>query len=152
MCLIFFKDEVSSVRLDKKINPPPLTIVPAPLDLQGGGNNFERDVPPPLLPEIIRPWAILSRILIAKGWVASDRSVFGSTCHRVKNNGGPRKILKHESGNSILLGTGASPHVSGNSILDNNAVKEIWKGFFLQYGGGGVMPRSARENVENVVG
>ena len=47
MCLIFFKDEVSSVRLDKKINPPPLTIVPAPLDLQGGGNNFERDVPPP---------------------------------------------------------------------------------------------------------
>ena len=35
------------------------------------------------------------------------------------------KIFKHESGNSILLGTGASPHVSGNSILDNNAVKEI---------------------------
>ena len=151
MCLIFFKDEVSSVRLDKKINPPPYNCT-GPSWPSGGGKQFRARCPPPLLPEIIRPWAILSRILIAKGWVASDRSVFGSTCHRVKNNGGPRKILKHESGNSILLGTGASPHVSGNSILDNNAVKEIWKGFFLQYGGGGVMPRSARENVENVVG
>ena len=64
------------------------------------------------------------------GWVASNRIVFESTCHRVENIGGPRKIFKHESGNSILLGTGASPHVSGNSILDTNAVKEIWKGFF----------------------
>ena len=151
MCLIFFKDEVSSVRLDKKINPPPLQLY-RPLLTFRGGETISSAMSPPLLPEIIRPWAILSRILIAKGWVASDRSVFGSTCHRVKNNGGPRKILKHESGNSILLGTGASPHVSGNSILDNNAVKEIWKGFFLQYGGAGVMPRSARENVENVVG
>ena len=48
-----------------------------------------------------------------------------NSCHWVKNNGGPRKIFKHESGNSILLGTGASPHVSGNSILDTNVVKEI---------------------------
>ena len=34
-----------------------------------------------------------------------------------------RKIFKHKSGNSILLGTGASPHVSGNSILDTKVYK-----------------------------
>ena len=48
-----------------------------------------------------------------------------NSCNWVENNGGPRKIFKHESGNSILLGTGASPHVSGNSILDTNVVKEF---------------------------
>ena len=41
-----------------------------------------------------------------------------NSCNWVENNGGPRKIFKHESGNSILLGTGAFPHVSGKSILD----------------------------------
>ena len=56
------------------------------------------------------------------GRVASDRSVFESTCHRVENNGGPRKFFKNQSGNSILLGTGASPLVSGNSILHTNTV------------------------------
>ena len=30
----------------------------------------------------------------------------------------PRNIFNPESGNSILLGTGASPPESGNSILD----------------------------------
>ena len=31
----------------------------------------------------------------------------GHTCHRIKNGGGPRNISNPESGNSILLGTGA---------------------------------------------
>ena len=66
--------------------------------------------------------------------------LIGHTCHRIENGGGPRNISNPESGNSILLGTGASPPesgnsillgtrssppVSGNSILDTNTKKEI---------------------------
>ena len=36
---------------------------------------------------------------------------------------GSSAISNPESGNSILLGTGASPPESGNSILDQNTIK-----------------------------
>ena len=60
-------------------------------------------------------------------WIPTGLFLIGHTCHRIENGGGPRNISNPESGNSILLGTGASPPVSGNSILDTNTIKEISK-------------------------
>ena len=59
-------------------------------------------------------------------WIPTGLFLIGHTCHRIKNGGGPRNISNPESGNSILLGMGASPPVSGNSILDTNTIKEIY--------------------------
>ena len=61
------------------------------------------------------------------GWIPTGLFVIGYTCHRIENGGRLRNISNPESGNSILLGTGASPPVSGNSILDTNTIK---KGIF----------------------
>ena len=61
--------------------------------------------------------------LTKKGWIPTGLFLIGHTCHRIENGGGLRNISNPESGNSILLGTGTSPPVSGNSILDTNTIK-----------------------------
>ena len=57
-------------------------------------------------------------------WIPTGLFLIGHACHRIENGGGPRNISNPESGNSILLGTGASPPVSGYSILDTNIIKK----------------------------
>ena len=65
------------------------------------------------------------------GWITTDLFLIGHTCHRIENGGGLHNNSNPGSGNSILLGTGASPPVSGNSILNTNTMKKIWKGIFF---------------------
>ena len=64
-------------------------------------------------------------------WIPTGLFLIGHTCHRIENGGGLHNNSNPGSGNSILLGTGASPPVSGNSILNTNTMKKIWKGIFF---------------------